>query len=450
VTARNADGLVATDTVTITIDEFVYYLSEGATGPFFDLDILLANPTATAADVAIAYLKPDGTTVPQTFTLGGYSRRTIAVEQLPGLADTAVSAVVRSTNAVPLVVERTMFWGDTSYGGHTGNAVEAPAVEWFFGEGSQGFFDTYVLLANANSETAHATVTFMVEGGPNVVRDYEVAPTSRLNVYAGTVPELTNRSFSIAVTSNVPIIAERAMYFGQRLFEGGHESAGVSHPSTRWFHAEGATGPYFDTYILIGNANPTDAHVTVTFLKGDGTSLVRHKVVQANSRLTLFVDNEDPSLADTAVSTTVVSDLPVVSERAMYWAGPSDTWFEAHNSFGVTAAARKWALAEGRVGQTPQFDTFVLIANHSSTPAQVRATFLREDGSTVVHDYDVKPTSRFNIWVNDMVPELVDENFGVLIEVLNDVDVAVERALYWTSGGVGFAGGTNATAVRVP
>ncbi len=39
---------------------------------------------------------------------------------------------------------------------------------------------------------------------------------------------------------------------------------------------------------------------------------------------------------------------------------------------------------------------------------------------------------------------------GVLIEVLNGVNVAVERALYWKSGGVAFAGGTNATAVQVP
>ena len=39
---------------------------------------------------------------------------------------------------------------------------------------------------------------------------------------------------------------------------------------------------------------------------------------------------------------------------------------------------------------------------------------------------------------------------GSMIDVLNDVPVAVERALYWKAGGVGFAGGTNATAVRVP
>ena len=450
VTARDANGNTGTDTVTVTVTEFSYFLSEGATGAFFDLDILIANPTATPADVEISYLKPDGTTVPQSFTLAGWSRRTIAVETLAGLADTAVSAVVRSTNAVPLVVERSMFWDSTYYGGHTGNAVEAPRTQWLFGEGNQGFFDTYVLLANANSTEASATVTFLVEGAAPVARVYPVAPTSRLNVYAGTIPELAGKSFSIVVTSTLPITAERAMYFGTRLFEGGHESAGVAEAATTWFHAEGATGSYFDTYILVGNPNPTAANLTVTFLKGDGSSLVRNKVVPANGRFTLFVDGEDPALADTAVSTTVVSDIPVVSERAMYWAGTSATWFEAHNSFGVTRTGQKWALAEGRVGGTQQFETYVLVANPAASAAQVRATFLRTDGTTIVKLYDVPPTSRFNIWVNAMVPELANEHFGVLIEVLNGVDVAVERALYWTAGGVAFAGGTNATAVRVP
>ena len=42
-----------------------------------------------------------------------------------------------------------------------------------------------------------------------------------------------------------------------RLVEGGHESAGVPAAATSWFHAEGATGSYFDTYLLVGNPNAT-------------------------------------------------------------------------------------------------------------------------------------------------------------------------------------------------
>ena len=57
------------------------------------------------------------------------------------------------------------------------------------------------------------------------------------------------------------------MYFGTaRLFDGGHESAGVSDGATSWFLAEGATGPFFETFVLVGNPNPVAANVTFTFL----------------------------------------------------------------------------------------------------------------------------------------------------------------------------------------
>jgi hypothetical protein len=60
-------------------------------------------------------------------------------------------------------------------------------------------------------------------------------------------------------------------------------------------------------------------------------------------------------------------------------------------------------------------------------------TFLREGGAApVVKTYTVPATSRFNIAVRSMVPEVSNENFGALIESLNSVNIAVERSLYWT------------------
>ena len=63
----------------------------------------------------------------------------------------------------------------------------------------------------------------------------------------------------------------------------------------------------------------------------------------ASSRTTINVELEDERLADTAVSLTVEADLPVVSERAMYW--PGWPWQEAHDSFGQTVTAT--ALGRG-------------------------------------------------------------------------------------------------------
>jgi hypothetical protein len=134
----------------------------------------------------------------------------------------------------------------------------------------------------------------------------------------------------------------------------------------------------------------------------------------------------------------------------MYWPGQFSTWAEAHNSFGVTEAATRWGLAEGRVGGPFAFETYILLANPNPTAATVRVTFLRESGAPVVKTFTVSPTSRFNVAVNSMAPELANESFGAVIEVTNGVPIAVERAMYWNSAGVVWAGGSNATAVRLP
>ena len=80
----------------------------------------------------------------------------------------------------------------------------------------------------------------------------------------------------MVVNASAPIIAERAMSFGAaRFWDGGHGSAGVREPATTWFHAEGATGFFFDTYILVANPNDVAATVTFTYLRFDGTTVTK-------------------------------------------------------------------------------------------------------------------------------------------------------------------------------
>jgi hypothetical protein len=453
VTVLDTNGNRNTDTLTVTVGSLTYFLAEGATGTFFDLDVLIANPTTTAAPAEVRFLKEDGTVLTQNLTINAQSQVTLHVDQIPGLeVQNGISTVVTSTNAIPLVVERTMFWDAQYFGSHGGTAVDGPRTRWLFAEGSQGFFSTFVLLANPGSTQAQVTLTFLRDGGTPVTRVVPVPPTSRVTVAAALIPEVVNTSFSIVVDSAVPVIAERAMYFGtERFWDGGHESAGVPEASTSWFLAEGATGPFFKTFILVGNPNPSPANVTLTFLTDQGQSIVRQFNVPATSRHTVSVETQAVELINAAVSTTVTSDLPVVAERAMYWPGAANQWFEAHNSFGTTAVSTRWGLAEGRVGQDHAFQTYILLANSSTTEAaQVRVTFLRANGQTVVKTYTVNPTSRFNVFVNGMVPELVNESFGALVEVTSGPGISVERALYSDALGVTWAAGSNALATRLP
>ena len=456
VTATDSTAATGTDTLTASASTFVYYLAEGATGSFFDLELALANPNTAAAAVRVDYLKEDGTVVSQDLTLGARSRQTVLVDSLAGLAGTAVSAIVTSLNALPLAVERTMTWDTTGYGSHTEKATPGAQLTWYFAEGSeQGFFDTYLLLANPQNAANRATVQFLIEGGSPVTKVYNLLPTSRTNVFAGDVQEpagtrvLLEKAFGIVVTFDQPGVVERAMYFGTTPFwNGGHESAGVNAPSKSWFHAEGATGPFFDTFILLSNPNATTATVTLTFLLDTGETIVRTKTVAANSRLTVIVEDEDAKLANAAMATQVTSDLPIVSERAMYWA-QYPNWYEAHNAFGVTGTRIKWALGEGRVGGTSVYETYILLANPGATPATVTVTYLRESGPSIVRTHTVPATSRFN--VTPASDALSNERFGALIE--STVPIVVERAMYSSSSsqpGLFWAAGTNATGTPIP
>ncbi len=451
VTARDGNGQTATDTLTVTLGELSYHMAEGATSAFFKTDISIANPNATSTTARVTFLKRDGTvvTLPQQ-TLPAQSYTQVAVNGLQGLENAEFSTVVVSPTGAPLVVGRSMFWNDTYYGSHAASATEGPRTRWYFGEGSEGSFTTYVLLANANATDAAVTVRYLPDNGAAFSRDYTVKANSRENVWVGEVPELVGKSFAMVVESALPITAERAMYFGTPVFNGGHDSPGQALPSTQWLFAEGASGAFFDAYFLVGNPGLTTANLVFTYQLATGGTVVVNRSVAAGARLTVLAELEDPQLADTAFSLKITSDQPVVAERSMYWGGGPAQWFEAHNSFGVQEPATRWGIAEGRVGTARQFETWVLVGNPTASASRVRVTFMRAGGGTVVKEYDVAANTRFNLHVNSLVPELRDESFGALVEVVSGSPVVVETSVYNSANGLRFAAGTNAIAVRLP
>jgi autotransporter-associated beta strand protein len=433
-----------------------YFLSEGATGTFFDEDLLIANPNTAAAPITMTFFLTGGGTNVQQRVVPAKSRLTVNVNEIPGLETTSPSVEVRSDNRLTLAVDRTMFWDRaTHYGGHTANAVPRPEKEWLFAEGVQNdFFHTFLLLGNPNNSIVTATVTFLREGEPSVVKDFDLPARSRVTVDAADHAELVGRSFGMTVKTPLAIGAERAMYFASsptRPWTGGHANEGSSTASTSWFHPEGASGVFFNTFILISNPQDTPAEVTYKFLLPDGESVQTTRTIQAKQRLTLNpVDVGDARLLDTAFSTVVTSDVPVVSERAMYWPGGDTPFGEGHASSGLTTTSLDWLLAEGRVGGPSAYTTYILLANPQNTVANVTVTFLRETGDPIVKNYTVDPTSRFNIDVGGMVPELQNESFGTRIEVTNDVPIAVERSMYWNAEGRFWAGGSNALGSSIP
>lgn len=451
VSATEADGDVGTDTLTVHFDAVAEHLAEGSSGAFFSMDLALANPNAVPVRVALSFVGRGGASVAQDLTLAPTSRTTVSLADVPGLSG-PVSTSLSSPDMLPVGVERTMLWDATGYGGTGETAVAQPRLTWMFAEGSQGFFNTYFLLLNPNAEATTAAVTFLPEAEPPLTRTVDLPPMSRLIVDTSTVPELRDRTFGAVIAATHPILTERAMYFGNtpaRLFAGGHASTGAPDAATRWLFAEGVTGPFFDTYILLANPGSSPAAVTLRYLLSNGAAVTLQRTVRSGARLTVDVEHADPQLANALFATEVTSDVPIVAERSVYWVGEPGPWTEAHSSVGVTAPGTRWLLSEGRMGGALGMQTFILLANPASTAANVTITFLKTDGTTVVRSAVVPAASRSSVYAGD-VPELAGQAFGALVEVTNGVGIVVERSMYWSSGGTVWAGGTNVTAARIP
>jgi hypothetical protein len=443
------------DVVLANLTPVTYFLSEGATGTFFDEDVLIVNPNTVAAPVTMTFFLPGGGTVVEQVSVPANRRLTVDVDEIEGLENTSPSVEVRSDDRLTLGVERTMFWDSTHYGGHTANSVASAERRWLFAEGAQNdFFNTYLLLANPSGAMT-ATVTFLRESEPPFVLEVPLAAQSRTTVSAGDHAELVGRSFGIVVDAPTPITAERAMYFAttpERLWSGGHDNVGSPAPATSWFHPEGASGTFFTTFILMSNPQNTPANVTMRFLLQSGAPIEITKTIGAQQRLTINPAAEGRlELQNVSFSTVVTSDVPIVSERAMYW-NTDDTFFgEGHASSGLTTLATDWLLAEGRVGGPNAYTTYILLANPGATAAEVSVFFMREGlAIPLMKNVTVQPNSRFNVDVGTMVPELQNESFGVRIMVGTGPAIAVERSMYWNVDGRFWSGGTNAVGAVVP
>ncbi|MGI8783034.1 MAG: FG-GAP-like repeat-containing protein [Acidobacteriota bacterium] len=85
---------------------FVWNLAEGFTAFGFETWVIVSNPGNQTANITMDFLKQDGTTVTQNFTLASKRRLTVHVNTVPGIGGTSVSTQV--TSSQPVVVERTM------------------------------------------------------------------------------------------------------------------------------------------------------------------------------------------------------------------------------------------------------------------------------------------------------------------------------------------------------
>jgi plastocyanin len=119
----------------------------------------------------------------------------------------------------------------------------------------------------------------------------------------------------------------------------------------------------------------------------------------------------------------------------------------------------KWAVAEGEQGGSRGTSTYLLVANTSAYPGQVRVTLLFEDQAPLVvgPSATIPGHSRYNVDLGAAAFITArDRRFGAIVESLAvqgetaPAQIVVERAMYSDAGGVTWAAGTNALATRLP
>ncbi len=159
---------------------------------------------------------------------------------MPGLGNVSVSTQVVCDK--PIVAERAMYFNyDGNDDGHDSIGVTEPSDNWYFAEGyTGGEFDTWVLLQNPNDTAVNATLNFMLEDGSVVPYTVNIAARARYSVKVDAVAGLDCCNVSTQVTADLPVVAERAMYFSYNGKDGGHDSIGSVDPACTWYFAEGS------------------------------------------------------------------------------------------------------------------------------------------------------------------------------------------------------------------
>ena len=282
-----------------------------------------------------------------------------------------------------------MFWGDQFYGGHTGKAIERTGTTWYLAEGAaNGFFATFILLANPGSTPGdgHGDLPARAVGhlhqGVTASRPTRASPSTPTRCTDGTGGRpLNGRSFSTQVSSTVPIAVERAMYFtNARVWNGGHEAAAVPAPRTNWYVAEGATGELL--------------HDVPAARQPERVADDRDDPLPAAGRQRRDADagRSRPRAAPRSRSTP--SSPPATSRCRSRrrcrsssngrCTGQAPTGARRTPAPALPRPVTSGRMAEGEVGGSRGFQTYILIANPTASAATVRLRFLRENGTSFV------------------------------------------------------------------
>lgn len=188
----------------------------------FDSFLLFQNPNSTAVTATATLFRENGTNVTVTLSLPPNSRQTLFLNQvLPG---TTMGVAVHANGNI--VVQRSMFFGPEPRGAMEIVGASALQTQWFLAEGStQPPFTQYIYILNPNSATMTAHIDFLLPGGQVVGRDFTIGAGRPITINVNSI--VPNTPNSARVTTSLPSVVERQMFFVKIGSLGGTDAIGI-------------------------------------------------------------------------------------------------------------------------------------------------------------------------------------------------------------------------------
>jgi hypothetical protein len=425
-----------------------HYREPDPSGGFsFHEYLTLQNPGDTTVTAMPHYLRQGAPPViGDSVSIPPKARATVRVND--AIARTEHGTRISATG--PIVAERPMYfaYGENLWtGGHVAVGLPEPRTEFYFAEGYTGpTFDQWLTLANPNDQSAAVRIDYLIEAESNRSQSITVPPNARATINVKAVVG-HSKQLSTVVRSDLPIMAERPMYFayGPGYWTGGHVSFGVDRPSTRFYFAEGYTSPEFDEWLTLGNPNEVTANVRLRFLKNVGAPVTYSVRVPPTTRKTLFV----PSIIGRGYENSIEleSDVPVLAERPMYfrtsaWQPRLGPVSGGTLGVGVESPATEWLFAEGYTGR--YFQQYLTIGNPASASATVTVEYHGNGGLIKQSTYNIRAGSRFTIDVNAEI----GDGKEVSVKVMSSRPIVVERPIYFRYAGIWTDGHTSTGTLR--
>jgi hypothetical protein len=333
------------------------------------------------------------------------------------------------------------------------------AITWYFAEGNtRPNFDSYITVQNPGGTIADVVLTYMTGTGDIKTQNIRVPATARATLHPADVlgtGDDAAHDFSTIVTctNGQQIVAERPMYFnytgpGTYSWNGGSDVLGATSSSKTWYFAEGTCRPNFDTFFCLQNPGGTQANVTLTYMKGDGTSATDQVSVAPNSRSTVVPRGKLGTGNDAAhdFSTAIASDQAIIAERPMYF-NYNGAWTGGHDVVGATSQSSVFYFAEGTC--RPGFDPYFCIQNPGSAAATVTLKYMKGDGTSASDQVVVAPNSRSTVTPRNKLGTGNDAAHDFSTEVTSDQPIIAERPMYFDYQGV-WTGGSDVMGATFP